>query len=156
VELRRVEVELARVQFIVDDYKPLVDEKDALQARIEESVNKSAEIEVVAQDAMIQEIAWSNILHSIVQTVPAGVELTMVDQSGYEVVIVGIAESRRLPPSLADALEESGLFAEVVINSLVKFIPPEPSGDEIPATVPPPQYEFEISLDLGGEVEETP
>ena len=155
-ELNRVEVELVRVQSALDDYEPLTEEKDAFASKIEEVESQIDEIETIAQSSSIQEITWGNVLRLIVRTVPVGIELTMVEQSGYEVVIIGVAENRQLPPSLADALKESGLFANVVINSLIKILPPEPKGDEVPTTIPLPKYEFEISLDLDGKVEEIP
>ena len=152
----RVEADLTRIQSVLDNYVPLIEEKDALLAKIEAIESQIDEIETAAQSAIIQEITWGSLLRSIVRMVPAGVELTTVDQSGYEVLIEGVAENRYLTPSLADTLEESGLFASVVINSLVRTIPPEPSGDEIYPSVPVPQYEFEIQLELLIQGEESP
>ena len=156
LELKRVESDLASVQSSLDEYQPLAEEKDALEAQIEEVVRQAGEIEAATHSATIQEIVWSNVLNDILRIAPAGVELTIVDQGGYEMVIVGVAENHWLPISLADDLEVSGLFTRVIVNALVRLNPPDPSAGETIEPAPPPEYEFEITLSLGGEVEEIP
>lgn len=154
VALRRQELKLAGIQQVLDTYEPLVEEKDEILAQIEEVNTQSLEIESVAENAVIQDVVWSDILESIVSTIPQGVELVSVQQRDSEVLIVGLAEDRRLPPALMDELVDGGLFFDARIEYMVKQLPEETESEEIVTFVLTPEYEFEIMLDLGGEVEE--
>lgn len=154
VALKQQERRLKRIQNVLDEYEPLVEEKDALAAQIEEVVEQSREIEAVAESAVIQETVWSDLLQIIVDTVPDGIELTSIIQADDEVRIVGLTGSRRLPPSLVDALSETALFIDVYIEYMVKQVPEVEEGEIVVFTTPELQYEFEIRLDLGGEIEE--
>lgn len=153
LELSRVEGDLAKVQAALDDYKPLAEEKAALEAKIEEALDQAGEIESATDSATIQEIVWSDVLQHILRIAPAGMELTIIDQLGYEVVIVGVAEGHRLPMSYADDLMKSGLFVSLVVNSIVQIKESEPTPAEPVGLVPPPLYEFEMSLILPGQAE---
>jgi len=156
LELKRVESDLASVQSSLAEYRPLAEEKEAIKAQIEEVIRQAGEIESATQSATIQEIVWSNVLNDILRIAPDGVEIAIVDISGHEMVIMGVAENHWLPISLADDLLESGLFTSVIVNALVQLNPPDPSAGETIEPAPPPEYEFEITLILGGEVESTP
>ena len=131
-------------------------EKDAVLAQIEDVRVQSFEIKSFAENAVIQDIVWSEILESIVSTIPQGIELVSVNQRDVEVLIVGLAEDRRLPPSLMDALVDTGLFVEARIEYMIKQLPEEAESEEVATIVSTPEYEFEIMLDLGGEAEEIP
>ena len=152
-ELGRVEGDLAKVQAALDDYKPLAEEKAALEAKIEQALDQAGEIESATDSATIQEIVWSDILQNILRIAPAGIQLTIIDQLGYEVVIVGVAEGHRLPMTYADDLIESGLFVSLVVNSIVQIKEPEPIPGEPVSPDTPPLYEFEMSLILPGQAE---
>jgi Tfp pilus assembly protein PilN len=152
--LKRQEMKLAGIQMVLDEYEPLVEEKDALLAQIEEVENQSLEIESVAENAVIQEKLWSEILESIVNIIPEGVDLVSIKQRDNEVLVVGLADDRRLPPSFVDALLDSGIFGEVRIEYMVKEPPEETESEEIIAPILSPVFEFEIMLDLGDEIEE--
>ncbi len=154
--LKRQEMKLAGIQLVLDEYEPLIEEKDALLVQIEEIENQSLEIEMVAENAEIQDEVWSEILQSIVSTIPEGIELISIQQRDTEVLIVGLADDRRLPPSLVDALLDSGIFSEARIEYMVKQLPEETESEEIVAPIVTPVYEFEIMLDLGSDVEEIP
>jgi len=154
--LKRQENKLAGIQLVLDEYEPLVEEKDELLAQIQETENQNLEIEMVAENAVIQDEVWSEILQSIVSTIPEGIELVSIHQRDTEVLIVGLAEDRRLPPSLMDALLDSGNFSEARIEYMVKQLPEETESEEIVAPISSPAYEFEIMLDLGSDVEEIP
>jgi hypothetical protein len=153
LELNRVEGDLAQVQAALDDYRPLAEEKAALEAKIEEALDQAGEIESATDSATIQEIVWSDVLQNILRIAPAGIELTIIDQLGYEVVIVGVAEGHHLPMSYADDLMESGLFASLVVNSIVQIKEAEPTSIEPAGPVSPALYEFEMSLILPGQAE---
>ncbi len=156
VALKRQEMKLAGIQLVLDEYEPLIEEKDALLVQIEEVINQSLEIELVAENAVIQDEVWSEIIQSIVSTIPEGIELVSIQQRDTEVLIVGLADDRRLPPSLRDALLDSGIFSEACIEYMVKQLPEETESEEIVAPILTPVYEFEIMLDLGSDVEEIP
>lgn len=153
LELNWVEGDLAKVQAALDDYKPLAEEKAALEEKIEKALDQAGEIESATDSATIQEIVWSDVLHNILRIAPAGIELTIIDQLGYEVVIVGVAEGHRLPMSYADDLMESGLFVSLVVNSIVQIKEPEPIPGEPISPDSLPLYEFEMSLILPGQAE---
>ena len=153
IEYNRVEGDLTNVQAALDDYKPLAEEKAALEAKIEEALDQAGEIESATESATIQEIVWSDVLQNILRTAPAGIELTIIDQLGYEVVIVGVAEGHRLPMSYADDLMDSGLFTSLIVNAIVQINIPEPIPGEPISPDSPPLYEFEMSLILPGQVE---
>ncbi len=153
LELNRVEGSLEEVQAALDDYKPLAEEKSALEAKIEEALHQASEIESATESATIQEIVWSDILQNIIRIAPAGIELTVIDQLGYEVVIVGISEGHSLPMSYADDLMGSGLFTSLVVDSIVQIKESEAIPGESPTVESPPVYEFEMSLILPGMAE---
>ncbi|MEJ2569112.1 MAG: PilN domain-containing protein [Anaerolineales bacterium] len=124
-------------------------EKDELIAQIEEVKDQSLEIETMAENAVIQEVAWSEILQSIVETIPQGIDLVSIGQLDNEVRLVGLAENRRLPPNLMDDLMDTGLFVEGRIEYMVQQLPEETESGEAVTTVSMPAYEFEIMLDIG-------
>jgi Tfp pilus assembly protein PilN len=149
VALKRQELNLAEVQKDLDAYEPLVAEKDELIAQIEEVQEQSLEIETVAENAVIQEVAWSEILQSIVETIPQGIELISIGQLDNEVRVVGLAENRRLPPIFMDDLMETGIFVETRIEYMIQQLPDETESEEVVKSPPTPGYEFEIMLDIG-------
>jgi Tfp pilus assembly protein PilN len=149
VALKRQELTLAGVQIKLDAYEPLVAEKDELIAQIEEVKDQSLEIETMAENAVIQEVAWSEILQSIVETIPQGIDLVSIGQLDNEVRLVGLAENRRLPPNLMDDLMDTGLFVEGRIEYMVQQLPEETESGEAVTTVSTAAYEFEIMLDIG-------
>jgi hypothetical protein len=153
LELAKVEEDLAKVQAALDDYKPLAEEKATLEAKLEKALDHASEIESATDSATIQEIVWSDVLQNILRLAPSGIELTTIDQLGYEVVIVGVAEGHRLPMSYADDLMESGIFKSLVVNSIVQSKVPDPIPAEPVGPVSPPLYEFEMSLILPGQAE---
>ena len=154
VALRRQESKLAGIQQVLDEYEPLVAEKDAVLAQIEDVRVQSFEIKSFAENAVIQDIVWSEILESIVSTIPQGIELVSVNQRDAELLIVGLAEDRRLPPAFMDDLVDLDLFVDARIEYMIKQLPDDAEGDVIIIPVATPEYEFEIMIDLGGEVEE--
>ncbi len=157
VALKRQELKLAGIQRVLDEYQPLLAEKDELLAQIEDVQNQSLEIEAVAENAVIQDFIWSEILQSIVDTIPQGVELVSISQLDNEVLIVGLADNRRLPPNLMDDLMETGLFVDARIEYMIQQLPEETAAEteEIVTSVSTPVYQFEIMLDLG-DGEENP
>jgi len=156
VALKRQESKLAGVQMVLDEYEPLAAEKDELVAQIEEVKDQSLEIEAMAENAVIQEVIWSEILQSAVQTIPKGIELISIGQLDNEVRIVGLAENRRLPPNLLDDLMDTGHFVEGRIEYMVQQLPEETESEEVVTTVSTAEYEFEIMLDIGVADEKIP
>ncbi len=156
VQLKRQELKFAGIQMVLDKYEPLVAEKDELLAEIDEVKDQSMEIETVAENAVIQEVAWSEILQSIVETIPEGINLISIRQLDNEIRIVGLAENRRLPPIFTDDLTETSLFVEARIEYMIQQLPEETESDEVVTTLPTPEYEFEIMLDIGVGDEEVP
>ena len=154
---RGVEAELASVQTALGEYRPLAEEKADLEARIEQSKLEIGRIEIASQSALIQSVVWSDLLRSSIGQAPAGVELTEVDQGETTVVIAGVADDYRLVLRYADELSGMGVWFSVTLEELVRARPPEPeAGDGAAEDVPPPGYEFKISLDLFAAPEPEP
>ncbi|GMR09995.1 MAG: hypothetical protein BMS9Abin28_0816 [Anaerolineae bacterium] len=150
--LNRTEADLDRVQTALDQYRPLAEEKSALEMQIAEVRNEISQVEIASQSATIQTIVWSDLLRSIIDRAPAGVELAILDQSETRVRIVGVTDDHRLALRYADELDGLGLFFTVTVDSLVKIIPPEPDPNDTQDNAPP-YYEFEITLELFAEPE---
>jgi hypothetical protein len=154
VYLEQVQASLASVQHALDNYQPLALEKTALENELEDILRQSGEIEAAAGSATIQEIMWSDVLRSITQMAPGGIEWVSIDQREREVVIIGAADDHRLPLAFADTLTASGQFNSVLVDSLVRLEPEAPESETVEQIQASPRYEFEIRLDLGLAAEE--
>jgi Tfp pilus assembly protein PilN len=142
---------LTDVRTALRAYKPLAEEKSALEAQIEENNQQSAEIEAAHATMSIQSDPWSELLQQIINTVPAGIDLTMLDQAADQVSIVGLAADHRLPLTFSDALAATGSFKSVTVNSIVRRALASPTDGQ-PASSPAPEvFEFEMTLSLHGE-----
>jgi Tfp pilus assembly protein PilN len=139
---------LTDVQTTLRAYTPLAEEKSALEAQIEETDRQSAEIEAAHASISIQANPWSELLQEIIDTVPAGIELTKLDQGANEVSIVGLAADHRLPLTLSEALIATGSFESVTVNSIVRRTLAEPGGGQPASSSPPQAFEFEMTLTL--------
>ncbi len=171
--LQDVGRELEKVQAELDNYLPLIEEKDALEAQINIAYGEIFEIETAYQFVTIQTVEWSGIINTVIENAPSGLDFTSVYQSTDELVLMGVTEDYHLPLTFSEELEAMGLSPTVSVVSIVKVAlaeiereedvsePVAPiEGDEDVSepvapieTEGPPQYEFEITLDFYSEVE---
>jgi Tfp pilus assembly protein PilN len=142
---------LTNIRTALSAYKPLAEEKSAIEAQIEEADRQSAEIEAANANITIQADPWSELLQEIIDTVPDGIEITRLDQSAGEVTIVGLAADHGLPLTLSDALISTGSFESVTVNSIVRRPLAEPDDGQPDSSPPPVAFEFEMTLILHGE-----
>ncbi len=170
--LQDVGRELEKVQAELDNYLPLIEEKDALEAQINIAYGEIFEIETAYQFVTIQTVEWSGIINTVIENAPSGLDFTSVYQSTDELVLMGVTEDYHLPLTFSEELEAMGLSPTVSVVSIVKVAPAESEGAAIESeegeiegdedvsepvapseTEGPPQYEFEITLDFYSEVE---
>jgi hypothetical protein len=157
--------DLEKVQAELGNYQPLIEKKDALEAQINSIKNEIFELETAFQFAAIQTIEWSDIINTVIENAPSGLDFTSVYQSTEEVVLQGVTEDYHLPLTFSEELEVMGLNSTVSVESIVKVAPAETEeaeiiGDEEVSepvapieTEEPTLYEFEITLDFYSEVE---
>jgi Tfp pilus assembly protein PilN len=148
---RAADQRLTDVRTALRAYTPLAEEKSALEAQIEEANRQAAEIEAAHASVSIQTERWSDLLREILNIVPAGVELTTLDQGGSEVTIVGLADNHDLPMTLSDALISTGSFETVTVNSIVRRTLAEPADDQSGLTSSLEVFEFELTLGLASQ-----
>jgi len=163
--LQSVGRDLERVQAGLDNYQPLIEEKDALEAQLNSVRDEIFEIEAAFQFVAIQTIEWSDVLNSVFENAPSGLDFTSVSQSTEELVLMGVTEDYHLPLSFSEELEALGLSTTVSVEAIVKVAAAETEEAEIEGdeelseplapieTEGPPLYEFEITLDFASEVE---
>jgi hypothetical protein len=170
--LQSVGRDLEKVQAELDNYLPLIEEKDALEAQINNANAEIFEIETAYQFVTIQTVEWSDIINTVIENAPSGLDFTSVYQSTDELVLMGVTEDYHLPLTFSEELEAMGLSPTVSVVSIVKVARAESEraaieseegeieGDEDVSepvapieTEGPPQYEFEIILDFYSEVE---
>ena len=178
--LQSVGRDLEEVQAELDNYLPLIEEKGALEAQITIANAEIYEIETAYEFVAIQTIVWSDIINTVIENAPSGLDFTSVSQSMEELVLLGITEDYHLPLTFSEELEAMGLSPTVSVVSIVKVAPAETEGAEIEVdeevsepvapieiegdesvsesvapieTEGPPQYEFEITLNFYSEVE---
>ena len=164
-DLQSVGRDLENVQAELDNYQPLIEEKGALEARINSIKDEIFEIETAYQFVSIQTIEWSDVINTMIENAPSGLDFTSVSQSTEGVVLLGITEDYHLPLTFSERLKLMGLNSTVSVESIVKVAPAEPDDAEIVGdeevsepvapieTEGPPLYEFEITLDFDSEVD---
>lgn len=135
---------LSDIRTALRAYRPLAEEKSALETQIEETDRQAAEIEAAHSTVAIRAHSWSDLLQELIDLAPAGVQLTRMDQSGGEITIVGLAADHQLPVSFSDALTSSGSFESVTITSIARRSLAQPPQDQ-PAPAPE-VFEFEMTL----------
>lgn len=161
--------DLERVQAELDNYQPLIEEKDALEAQMTSAYAEISEIEAAYKFFAIQTIEWSAIINTVIENAPSGLDFTSVFQSTDELVLQGVTEDYHLPLTFSEQLEAMGLSPSVSVESIVKVPPAETEeaeteeenegAEEVSELVSeietegPPQYEFEIILAFDLEVE---
>ncbi len=163
--LQSVGRDLEKVQAELDNYQPLIEKKDALEAQINSINDEIFEIEAAFQFVAIQTIEWSSIINTVIENAPSGLDFTSVYQSTEELVLLGVTEDYHLPLTFSEELEAMGLSSTVSVESIVKVAATETEEAEIEGdegvselvapieTEGPPQYEFEITLDFYSLVE---
>lgn len=157
--------DLEKVQAELDNYQPLIAQKDALDVHINSIKDEIFEIEAAYQFVAIQTVEWSDIINRVIENAPAGLDFTSVFQSTDELVLRGVTEDYHLPLTFSEELEAMGLSPSVSVESIVQVAPAETEEAEIEGveevseplavieTEGPPQYEFEIILDFNSELE---
>lgn len=163
--LQSVGRDFEKVQAELENYQPLIEKKDALEAQINRMNGEIFEIETAFQFVAIQTIEWSSIINTVIENAPSGLDFTSVYQSTEELVLLGVTEDYHLPLTFSEELEAMGLSSTVSVESIVKVAAAETEEAEIEGdegvselvapieTEGPPQYEFEITLDFYSVVE---
>lgn len=142
------EQQLALAQSALEEFEPFIERKEALEQEIETVHSQAAQIEAAAQDAAIERIRWSEILSLILASAPEGLTITEYSQMEAQIVIQGTADHHMLPLTFADALTNADPVNSAIIESLDRFSPRPPEGEDFPDGDPPSQYRFEITLEI--------
>lgn len=143
--------ELNRLQAEAENYQPLTDRLEEVRQQIQAAEEEAAQIRSRYQEIQFDSTRWSERLSSILDTVPQGVQLQEINQSGSVVEINGTAASYQRVLLLAENLHEQGGFPQVQIDSII-FISEEQIQEDdanladLPST---PSYLYQMSLTAG-------
>lgn len=164
-ELHRIQAQQEAVSSELDNYQPLANQRDALQARIDQAQLQIGAIEDAYDIINIQLHTWSALLPRVLAAAPDQLYLGAVTQSDLQITLEGYALSYALPSAYADRLEALGEFESVEIQLIARLAPqdeppifvptatPEASSGSdsesaTPEAEPAPIYQFEIQLAL--------
>lgn len=147
-QFRQAQVALSLSQEDLEAHQPFIEDREALAVELEQLRTQSAQIKAAAQNAVIQEVRWGEVLGAVLAAQPEGIEVDGLDQSEREVLISGSARDHRLVLAFGDRLAESGRIESISINSIEQHSAPpqEDVGGE--AQEENPWYSFEISAEI--------
>ena len=120
---REKQQELNRVQTAFDNYLPVEERLDILEAEIEAAETRAEEIRAQYSEIDLDLTSWSYILFSIVDKLPPGVEVSAYLQSGREIQLQGRAETYQQVLDLEEAMQTINPLHGVQIDSIIKLNP---------------------------------
>lgn len=143
-----LEQQLAGLQAELDEPTPVDPEVERLEAQLLDYRNATSELEMLTGTLQAENVDWSLMMRIFIEYDPHRMALTSITHTGQRITMNGQAVDEADLMAYVDILQESGLFTQVILQSINRAVPEVgEDGQPVPAHMP---VEFVILCDVEG------
>lgn len=143
-----LERQLAGLQAELDQPPPVNPEVERLESELLSLRNAASELESLRTTLQAGNVDWSLIMRIFIEYDPHRMALTTITNTGQRITMNGQAMNETDLMAYVDILQESGLFTQVILQSINRVVP-EVDEDGAPVNAHLP-VQFVIQCDLEG------